>query len=798
MQNQPTRNLKSGLRIRLPALVAGLVLGLVLAIAGLMTPAAHAQSMIPGFGTDSEDKGSQLEQYLDQARQDGSTVIVIAPPSEEEPAENPMIMPTSSEQLLRARWAFMQIIQKSPNIIDSIGALIRKASPDGTYNWLLQAVATALAGIVAGIIASKVMRKWLQSHFAYTYNPNPENRADKISYLLFRALLIALQTVLFFGIAVLVAVIFDTEWEPARRTIFQIVTSYAAYRFGRYVVLLNFFAPDLGNHRMVNLTDTEARTVYRDWTMVLWLLIPMITTVQWFFELGLEQNNFKLVMMAAMTTIAVVLCGLTIRHRNHIAKIILGPGEPDDKPAALVFASRAAIFVVLAYLILAVVFSIFRVALSLQTANSLIAVPILIGMGAVATYGLAVVIIDKVYERRERRFRMLAAVEAEKEAWRQMLEQFDTGSDGMPVSQADDKPFEYEPLFKPLFEHAAIIAILVFSVGETARIWGVDVGREGHPLTAFLDIVFIVYLAYLGLRAVNIYVNHKIVQEGGSLDTNANAGEPGEGEGGGQGESRLVTLLPIFRNVTVVTIFVISGMIVLSQMGLNIGPLFAGAGVIGIAVGFGAQTLIRDIFSGAFYLIDDAFRKGEYIELDNIRGTVEKISMRSFQLRHHLGALHTIPFGEIHQLTNYSRDWVVMKLPLRVTYDTDVERVRKLVKTLGQELLEHPQVGKLFIQPLKSQGVIHMEDSAMIIRVKFMTKPGEQWVVRKVVYAAVRELFQREGIKFAHKEVTVRIAGDRDPATLSDKEKEAVGAAARSAIDSDEAAQAAPSLADAR
>ncbi|MEL6745347.1 MAG: mechanosensitive ion channel family protein, partial [Pseudomonadota bacterium] len=260
--------------------------------------------------------------------------------------------------------------------------------------------------------------------------------------------------------------------------------------------------------------------------------------------------------------------------------------------------------------------------------------------------------------------------------------------------------------------------------------------------------------------------------------------------GGGAGATRMATLLPILRYVMVATIFSVGGMIILSRMGIDIAPIFAGAGVVGIAVGFGAQTLIRDIFSGAFFLMDDAFRKGEYLEIEGIRGTVEKISVRSFQLRHHLGALHTIPFGEIKQLTNYSRDWVMMKLPLRVTYDTDVEKVRKLVKKLGQELMDHPQVGHTFMQPLKSQGVYKMEDSAMIIRVKFMTKPGEQFVTRKVVYESIQALFAREGIHFAHKEVTVRLA-DADANSLSESEKKAVTAAARSVIDADEEAAAA-------
>ena len=150
-----------------------------------------------------------------------------------------------------------------------------------------------------------------------------------------------------------------------------------------------------------------------------------------------------------------------------------------------------------------------------------------------------------------------------------------------------------------------------------------------------------------------------------------------------------------------------------------------------------------------------------------------------------MGALHTIPFGEILQLTNYSRDWVMMKLKLRVTYDTDVEQVRKLIKKLGQELLEHEEIGSSFLQPLKSQGVYAMEDSAMIIRVKFMTKPGEQFVARKLVYSKIRELFEKHGIKFAHREVTVRLAGDNQPDmdNLSEEDKEAIAGAALPAIE---------------
>ena len=118
-----------------------------------------------------------------------------------------------------------------------------------------------------------------------------------------------------------------------------------------------------------------------------------------------------------------------------------------------------------------------------------------------------------------------------------------------------------------------------------------------------------------------------------------------------------------------------------------------------------------------------------------------------------------------------------MKLPLRVTYDTDVEKVRKLIKKLGQELLKDEVIGHNFIQPLKSQGVIEMQDSAMIIRVKFMPKPGEQWLVRKTVFQEIRSLFEREGINFAHREVTVRVVDSTEQGMTPTQREAAMGAA---------------------
>ena len=222
-------------------------------------------------------------------------------------------------------------------------------------------------------------------------------------------------------------------------------------------------------------------------------------------------------------------------------------------------------------------------------------------------------------------------------------------------------------------------------------------------------------------------------------------------------------------------------LLALGALGLDITPLLAGAGILGLAIGFGAQKLVSDIVGGIFFLIDDAFRVGEYVDVGGTTGTVEKISIRSMQLRHHRGPVHTIPYGEIQKLTNYSRDWVIMKLKFTVPFDTDPNKVKKIFKKIGAEMMEDETHKDGFLQPFKSQGVFDFDDVGMIIRGKFMAKPGKQFTLRKEIFNRVKASFKENGIDFARREVRVAIPGLEEAETLSEEQKAAVGAAAADA-----------------
>jgi small-conductance mechanosensitive channel len=221
--------------------------------------------------------------------------------------------------------------------------------------------------------------------------------------------------------------------------------------------------------------------------------------------------------------------------------------------------------------------------------------------------------------------------------------------------------------------------------------------------------------------------------------------------------SRLGTLLPLARNMLLIGLIVVAVIVALSTLGLDIGPLLAGLGVVGIAVGFGAQTLVRDVISGVFFLMEDAFRVGEYIDTGRLRGTVEGMSLRSVRLRHQNGQVHTIPFGQVQAVTNFSRDWSVIKFNLHLDPTADLETVRRAVKRVGQELLADPEIGTDFIQPLKMQGVVDVESTALVVRCKFTATPTRPTYLQRQALRRLIDAFVAAEIRFAQPNVTVRL-----------------------------------------
>ncbi|HWD60398.1 MAG TPA: mechanosensitive ion channel domain-containing protein [Stellaceae bacterium] len=214
--------------------------------------------------------------------------------------------------------------------------------------------------------------------------------------------------------------------------------------------------------------------------------------------------------------------------------------------------------------------------------------------------------------------------------------------------------------------------------------------------------------------------------------------------------SRLQTVLPLLRAAFAVVIGVLAALIVLSRLGVDTAPLIAGAGVFGLAVSFGSQSLVRDIISGLFYMWDDAFRVGEYIDTGRLKGTVETLGVRSVKLRHQNGPLHTIPYGQLGAVTNLSRDFATIKFNLRFEPSTDIETVRKATKQIGLSMQEeNAELATEVMLPLKLQGIAEVVDNALVLRFKFTARPVKPSWVQREYLKRMYQVFAEKGIQFA-------------------------------------------------
>src|SRR6516225_1368909 len=220
--------------------------------------------------------------------------------------------------------------------------------------------------------------------------------------------------------------------------------------------------------------------------------------------------------------------------------------------------------------------------------------------------------------------------------------------------------------------------LIIGAIAVLAWGWGIDLTHYrdqetwiGRVADGVLSAVVIVLVADFLWQAMKTAIDRKLAEA-------ADAGQPNTDEA--RRRARLRTLLPISRNILFVVVVAVGAMMTLSALGVQIGPLVAGAGIIGIAIGFGAQTFARDVIAGMFYLMDDAFRIGEYIQAGRYKGTVESFSIRSVRLRHHRGPVFTVPFNLLGAVENMSRDWVIDKIAIGITYDSDINLAKKLIK----------------------------------------------------------------------------------------------------------------------
>ena len=305
----------------------------------------------------------------------------------------------------------------------------------------------------------------------------------------------------------------------------------------------------------------------------------------------------------------------------------------------------------------------------------------------------------------------------------------------------------------------ALRLLLRWAVGLTAALalletWGVDaLAWLDTPLgkqlaeSAF-SIVAVVVLALIFWEAVNTGVERYLTR----TDAEGNVVER---------SARIRTLLPLFRKVVFTILAVMVSLIVLSELGINIGPLLAGAGVIGLAVGFGAQTLVKDVITGLFILVEDTIAVGDYVEVGGHEGDVESLSIRTIRLRDPAGSVHTVPFSDVGTVLNYTKDFSNVVLNIGIAYRENVDEVMKVIEDLGREMAEDPTLGADIITPLVAQGVQSLDDSAVIVRAKMRVTAGTQWGMKREFNRRLKNRFDELGIEIPFPQTAITFGEDK-------------------------------------
>ena len=296
---------------------------------------------------------------------------------------------------------------------------------------------------------------------------------------------------------------------------------------------------------------------------------------------------------------------------------------------------------------------------------------------------------------------------------------------------------------------SALLATYGFAFFTLLVVWGLaefsaltsDTGRA--LLSTTLNIFLVMVLAFVLWEICN-----------GLIETALRRAD-------GNNTRRLQTLLPVARNVLLMVFGVVFSLMILSELGIEIMPLLAGAGIVGIAVGFGAQTLVRDFLSGFMVILEDLIQVGDVVTIAGHSGLVEKITIRKVELRDLEGIVHTVPFSQITIIENRTKDFSCYVLDIGIAYREDTDEVIGLLREIDEGMRNDPNIGPHMLGPLEIFGVDRFADSAVIIKGRLKTVPLKQWDVGREFNRRMKQMFDRHQIEIPFPHQTVYFGQDK-------------------------------------
>ncbi|MBW2329172.1 MAG: mechanosensitive ion channel, partial [Deltaproteobacteria bacterium] len=443
--------------------------------------------------------------------------------------------------------------------------------------------------------------------------------------------------------------------EPVRNLFLMLLSVYIFYRILLEVSRI-ICSPGSSALRVLPVDDATARTLHNAVMLLCTYTFGTIMFLALLMELQLGMTSFRFTVILLASLLIGIIISMILRSRDYVKNRILQTSEQNKSRNWVVeqFAQFWHVPVVLYFAVIGMILVGDQIA-GIQRENaafllSLLILPLFILFDGVGQW------VARISVKTLRMYNP----DDEDSADEEVKEKF---------VQAREKEQKLSVTVGRMVRLIILAALLVWALS----LWGYTIPYAAHVTSAIFESLITVALGLTAWRFISSYIEKKIAEATPEEEEE----EDSDNEFGSASQrGRSYTLLPMLRKFIATILLVMVSMVVLSSIGVDIGPLLAGAGVVGLAIGFGAQKMVSDIFSGFFYLLDDAFRVGEYIQAGSVSGAVEAITLRNVMLRHHRGMLQIVPYSDLGSITNFMRGGLVIKFNLEFPYDTDIDKVR--------------------------------------------------------------------------------------------------------------------------
>ena len=606
--------------------------------------------------------------------------------------------------------------------------LVDQVETPGRRNLWIEFVIRLAITILVGVVVGFLVHRLLARPRKAVEEREPPALAVKVPLLLARTLL-DLLPVIAFAVAAFLTIAAIAPSAVARIAILAVVNAIVVSR-GLVVVLRMLFTPLAPSLRLFDLSDRTAVYAY------VWLKRLVNVPVYGFFllqaalALGFPAEGYAGLLKLVGLLEAILFVVIALQMRETVAAV-LRPRTPSQSQATRAWDGlRGRIAEVWHILCTFYVMGVYLIwALEVPGGFVFVARATAVTIVIVFVARLAKSVASRTVPRL---FRV-------------------SGDLRQRYPQIEQRTNRYLPLI------ARFLSIVIYAVAGLLilQTWNIDMfawlqGESGRSLISRAFSIALVLLGALAVwESVGLFISIYL-ERADSEDSSVTAG------------ARVRTLLPLAKNALLIVILSVVTLTVLSELGVNIGPLLAGAGVAGLAIGFGAQTLVKDIITGAFILLEDQIAVGDFVSVGGYSGVVEGLTVRTISLRDLHGHVHVVPFSVVTNVTNFTKDFSYAVIDAGVAYRENTDEVTRLLEEIGMELRGEPEFAQDLPEPLEVFGVQELADSAVVIRVRLKTAPGRQWAVSREFNRRMKLKFDAHGIEIPFPHQTVYFGEDKD------------------------------------